>query len=70
MSELLLSKIRMAARQLASDAEICRICGITPERLERYRSSVEAARAETMVSLKYERAKLRAQRPPKDGKPQ
>lgn len=66
MSELLASRIRMAARQLASDAEICRICRIKPEQLERYRGVIDSLRAETMVSLKMERARLKARQTRKD----
>jgi len=67
MGAILESKIRVAAMQLASDSEICRICRITPEQLERYRGMIDAARAETMVSLKMERARLKARSTRKDG---
>ena len=67
MSGIMQSQIRIAAGRLASDAEICRICGVKPERLERYRAMIDAARAEAMVLLKYERAKVKARATRKDG---
>ena len=67
MNTLLESAVRMAAKQLASDAEICRICRIKPERLDKYRGLIDAARAETMVSLKMDRARGKARQAPKDG---
>lgn len=67
MGEILRSSIRMAAMQLASDAEICKMCRLKPEQLERYRGMIEAARAEAMVMLKHERAKRKVQSTRKDG---
>jgi len=68
MGTIPISKIRMAAKQLASDAEICRICGIPPEALEPHRAAIEGWRAEAMVALKYDRAKSKARQaaPAKD----
>ena len=56
------SAVQMHARMMATDADLMKICNLTPEALERYRPLIEAARAEALVTLRYERARQTARR--------
>lgn len=54
--ELRHAHVRALALSMATDQEIVKAAQIPQERLERYRSTIEAARAEGMVRLKFQRA--------------
>lgn len=45
------SQVRVAARMLATDAEICAMLGLTPEQLERYRRHITNARAQAHAAV-------------------
>jgi hypothetical protein len=59
---ILQSRIFTFARMLATDEELCRICGLTPAELERHRALIDEAKAAGMVSLRFERAQEVARR--------
>lgn len=50
-----ISDIRIAASQMASDDEICRMYGLGPDMLAKYRDVIDQARARAQVALKYQR---------------
>ena len=50
-----ISDIRIAASQMATDDEICKMYGLTAEHLARYRPVIEQARERSRVALKYQR---------------
>lgn len=55
-------RIYTQARMMATDADLCAMFRLTPDALERYRRGIEAARAEGMIALRYERARQTARR--------
>ena len=53
-------RIYTQARMLATDDDLCRIFNLAPAALERHRRIIDRARAEGMVSLRYERMQAAA----------
>ena len=59
------SRIRIAAKMMATDGDMLRMFGWTPEELERNRECIDRARTEAMVTLKYQRSRVQARKPAK-----
>ncbi len=57
IDEILAAKIYTQARLMATDEDLCKVCGITPEQLDDYRAVIEEARTAALVSLRFERAR-------------
>lgn len=50
------------ARMMATDTDLQNILGLTPADLAKHRKLIDGARAEAMVALRYERARVTAKR--------
>jgi len=57
-SEIMLdARIFAQARLMATDEELCKACSVTPAEIEDYRGTIEQARTEALVSVRFERAR-------------
>jgi hypothetical protein len=59
---VLLTRLRTAALTLATDADLCRMFGMTVEMLAPYRDEIEAARTQALVAYRHMRERARNRR--------